>query len=108
MSDQPIVDELDRPIDVERTLDQAPPRDPDAGAPPSLADLPQGLWPLHLATHPRLLSAAGRSERSQRLADYLLAESGHRSGPLKSILAGEAGRILIQELGQQFQGQAII
>ena len=35
MSDQPIVDELDRPIDVERTLDQAPPRDPDAGAPPS-------------------------------------------------------------------------
>ena len=109
MSDRVIVDELDREIDVQRTLDARPPKDPDAGTPPSLVDLGDDeLWPIQIAAPPRLFHAAGVAESRQRLADYLHAESAHRDGPLGSLLAGEAGRRLIQDLGQNFQGQALI
>ncbi|MEZ4454704.1 MAG: hypothetical protein R3B09_34960, partial [Nannocystaceae bacterium] len=103
-----IVDELDRPIELTKPHDQPPIRDPDAGAPPSLVDLPRDLWPVRLSTHPRVLSDPGPAESAQRLADTLLAESGHRSGYLRQVLAGESGRILIQELGQTAQGDEIV
>ncbi len=109
MSDRVIVDELDREIDVHRTLDPRPPKDPNEGSPPSLADLSGAdLWPIQLAAPPRLFHATGTAETRQRLADYLHAESSHRKGPLGALLAGEAGRRLIQDLGQHFQGQALI
>ena len=109
MSDRVIVDELDRQIDVQQTLDQRPAPDPDAGTPPSLLEISEtDLWPIHLAAPPRLFNPAGVAESRQRLADYLHAESAHRKGPLGSLLSGEAGRRLIQELGQELQGQALI
>ena len=49
--------------------------------------------------------AQDQLKTAQRLADTLLAESAHRNGYLRQALAGEAGRILIQELGQAAAGE---
>lgn len=105
---RPIIDERDQPVDLLRTFEQPTARGGDEAAPPSLADAPHGLWPLHLPLHPRMLGGPSPAESRQRLADTLHAAAAHHQGPLRAALVGEAGRILLQDLGQHFQGQALI
>jgi tetratricopeptide (TPR) repeat protein len=108
MSDPTILDERGEPIDLQRSYEQPPGRRIDDGAPPSLADLQPGLWPLYVPLHPRMLGPISPAEAAQRLADALHAEAAHRQGELKAALTGEAGRILLQELGHEMRGQALI
>ena len=103
-----IIDERDQPIDLTRTFEQPSLRGAAAAPPQGLADLPAGLWPLHVPLHPRMLAPPSHAEARQRLADTLHAESTHHQGPLRAALLGEAGRILLQDLGQHLQGQALI
>lgn len=80
--------------------------------PPSLVDDPSMLWPSHSGLHSRLLSTttpAESAEAWQALVEELAEESRLcEDAGLEAAMLAEAGRILVDRLGRQEEGDLLL
>ena len=102
------LDEGGRPLDLTTTPpDLAPPQSPA----PTLLDLPDALFPIELTLDPAALShpPLHTPQRWQQFADALIVEA-QRPGDeaVRAAMSGEAGRILVQQLGRSDPGERLL
>ena len=80
--------------------------------PPSLLDDPSRLWPATSGLHSSLLSTStsvGSAEAWQAMVEELAEESQHlEDDKLRGAMLCEAGRILIERLGRQEEGELLL
>jgi tetratricopeptide (TPR) repeat protein len=103
-------DDPSGPIDVS-DMELAEPAS-DEAVPRSLVDEPSALWPATSGIHASLVSVSshiGTAEAWQSLVEELAEESRLCDDPaLRSALVCEAGRILIERLGRQEEGELLL
>lgn len=107
-----IKDEYSGAIDLSDLIEEVERGDTKEKQPPSLLDRPSLLWSVTSGLHSSLLSTSAptsTAEAWQALAEELAEESGHIEDPqLRSATMCEAGRILIERLGRQEEGQLLM
>lgn len=105
-----VYDEGTGPIDIEDLELAGPPA--DEPEPRGLTDDPSLLWPATSGIHASLVSVStqiGTAESWQALVEELAEESRLCDDPaLRSAMLCEAGRILIERLGRQEEGELLL
>ncbi|HWB77502.1 MAG TPA: hypothetical protein VG755_21195, partial [Nannocystaceae bacterium] len=106
-----LVDDRSGPIDL-GDLALAVERGGVEEAPPALTDDPSLLWPASSGIHTSLLSVStesGTAEAWQALVEELAEESRlSEDEAVKGAMLCEAGRILIERLGRQEEGELLL
>lgn len=108
---RPITDTGSDVVDLSELIEEVEP-DSGAASPPTLLDRPSMLWGISSGLHSSLLSTAAPTHTAQAwesLAQELLGEAETtQDAEMKAALICEAGRILVERLGRQQEGQLLM